>query len=126
MIFVKQREISKYQIMRAFVKSRKVTLTSREICRITGLVRQTVSPCLAGLELGQPFLENGQFLLKSHGKIIRALTEAEYFKMKAYELRLFTGHWIIFSYVPTLFFIYVYPATLLQRQQETNERQISI
>jgi hypothetical protein len=75
--------------------------------------------CMIGMEFGGPHIENGQYLLKNHGNIIRVLSETEFIKMKAYELRLFSGHWLIFSYVPTLFFSYVYPATLIKRRQET-------
>lgn len=79
--------------------------------------------CMFGMELGGPQIENGQFLLKNHDKVIRALTETEFHKMKAYELRLFSGHWIIFSYIPTLFFTYVYPSTQLKREQEAESNK---
>jgi hypothetical protein len=46
---MRQREISKYRVMQAFVRTRK-TLASREICKISGLRRSTVSPCLGELE----------------------------------------------------------------------------
>ncbi|QXE84908.1 hypothetical protein KP003_10860 [Geomonas nitrogeniifigens] len=76
--------------------------------------------CMVGMEFGGPLVEDGKFLLKNHGKVIRALTELEYRKMKSYEMRLFSGHWVIFSYLPALFFTYVYPATVLKREQERN------
>ena len=46
---MRQRDISKYRIMQAFKKRVGLNLTSREICRITGLTRRTVSPCLGEL-----------------------------------------------------------------------------
>ena len=76
--------------------------------------------CMLNMEFGVPQIENGNYLLMNHGKIIRPLTESEFHKMKSYELRLFSWAWVIFSYIPTLFFTYVYPATLKKREQDAN------
>lgn len=76
--------------------------------------------CMFSMAFGGPQIENGKFLLMNHGKIIRPLTESEFHKMKSYELRLFSWAWVIFSYIPTLFFTFVYPATLRKREQDAN------
>ena len=50
-----------------------------------------------------PGIRNGQYVLQSHGRIIRAITESEYMKLKAAELRLFAAGWIFFYFVPTVY-----------------------
>lgn len=76
--------------------------------------------CMFNMDFGGPQIENGKFYLMNHGKVIRPLTELEFHKMKSYELRLFSWAWVIFSYIPTLFFTFVYPATLRKREQDAN------
>jgi hypothetical protein len=48
------------------------------------------------LEGGQPFIEDGQKVLKNHGAIIRLLTDDEYRWYNAYMVRSFSGHWMLF------------------------------
>ena len=55
------------------------------------------------MEGGSPDVKNGSYYLHNHGKKIRDLTQDEYKRFQAYEVRGFSGHWIIFSLVPTLF-----------------------
>ena len=38
---------------------------------------------------GVPLIQDGQFILGSHGRIVRVLTQSEYLSMKADELRLY-------------------------------------
>jgi hypothetical protein len=45
---------------------------------------------------GSPYKENGQYVLKDHGKLVRQITEQEYHQYRAYEVRGFSGHWMIF------------------------------
>lgn len=45
---------------------------------------------------GVPSIIDGKYVINNHGSIIKELTEAEYFKMKANELRGFSGHWMLF------------------------------
>ena len=45
---------------------------------------------------GVPSIINGEYVLQSHGEIIKELTEPEYFKYKANLLRGFSGHWMLF------------------------------
>ena len=59
---------------------------------------------LMNLEGGGPQAQNGRYYLKSHGLIIRELTEEEFHRFRAYELRGFAGHWILFSLIPTVYF----------------------
>lgn len=45
---------------------------------------------------GGPEIENGKYVLSSHGKFIKDITETEYWHLKAMELRGFSGHWMFF------------------------------
>jgi hypothetical protein len=53
---------------------------------------------------GGPSVENGKYYLTSHGHIIRELSEQEFYYFRAHELRGFSGHWILFSLVPAVYF----------------------
>ncbi len=56
-------------------------------------------------EGGVPDIKNGEFILHSHGRLIRHLSEDEYHVKKAYELRGFSGHWLLFYLLPALYFL---------------------
>lgn len=45
---------------------------------------------------GMPDIVDGKYVILDHGTIISDLSETEYFKMKANEIRGFSGHWIGF------------------------------
>jgi hypothetical protein len=45
---------------------------------------------------GVPDIMDGKYVIHNHGSIIKELTETEYFKMKANEIRGFSGHWMAF------------------------------
>jgi hypothetical protein len=60
-------------------------------------------------EGGSPSESNGAFVLQSHGKVIRQLTEAEYHLQRAYIIRGFSGHWLVFYLVPALYFLFRSP-----------------
>jgi hypothetical protein len=45
---------------------------------------------------GSPYRENGQYLLRDHGKVVRQITEQEYHRYRAWEVRGFSGHWMAF------------------------------
>ncbi len=47
-------------------------------------------------QLGVPDIKNGQYVLHNHGKLIKILTEQEYYHYKANEVRFFSGHWLLF------------------------------
>ena len=47
-------------------------------------------------ELGTPDIKNGQYILHDHGKLIKTLTEQEYYNYKTNEVRFFSGHWLLF------------------------------
>lgn len=51
---------------------------------------------------GGPSINDGQYVLSNHGKILKVLTEAEYYQAKTHELRGFSGHWIAFYYFAVL------------------------
>ena len=58
------------------------------------------------MEGGSPSASDGLYYLHNHGQKIRDLTSAEYRRFLAYEVRGFSGHWIIFSLIPTIFYFY--------------------
>ena len=49
------------------------------------------------------------YYLHSHGQKVRDLTPAEYARFRRYEVRGFSGHWMVFSLLPALFFRYAAP-----------------
>jgi hypothetical protein len=55
---------------------------------------------------GVPEESDGRYVLRNHGEIIRELSPEEYERQKAYVLRGFSGHWMVFYMVPALFFWY--------------------
>lgn len=56
-------------------------------------------------EGGGPTERDGKYFLTSHGKVLRELSEAEYHRKRAYEVRGFSGHWMLFSSVSLMFFV---------------------
>lgn len=64
---------------------------------------------IALMEGGSPSVKNGKYILHSHGHKIRDITKEEYQRFRAYEVRGFSGHWIIFSIVPMTYFLTVHP-----------------
>jgi hypothetical protein len=49
------------------------------------------------VEGGGPKECDGKFLLTSHGKVLRELSESEFHQQQAYIVRGFSGHWMLFS-----------------------------
>jgi hypothetical protein len=49
------------------------------------------------VEGGGPSERDGKFYLKSHGTVLRELSEAEYHRQRAYVVRGLSGHWMLFS-----------------------------
>src|SRR5690349_3619001 len=44
---------------------------------------------------GSPGIVNGEKVLQSHGRIIQKLSEDEYRRHQAYDIRVFSGHWMV-------------------------------
>lgn len=57
-------------------------------------------------EGASPSVLNGKFALTSHGKLLREISENEYHVFQARVLRGFSGHWLIFYFVPLAFFLF--------------------
>jgi hypothetical protein len=53
---------------------------------------------------GKPEIQNGQFVLVSREKTIHTISEQEYYLRRNYNVRGFSGHWIFFYLIPTLYF----------------------
>ena len=47
-----------------------------------------------------PEIKNGEYVLSDHGKIVKTLTQLEFYKLKDAELRLFATGWMFFYFVP--------------------------
>lgn len=45
---------------------------------------------------GSPDIESGQFIINSHGKVVRGITENEYERIRSYEVRGVSRHWMFF------------------------------
>ena len=61
------------------------------------------------MEGGGPEAKKGTFYLETHGQEIREITKEEYHRFRAYEVRGFSGHWMLFSLFSTTYFLAVYP-----------------
>jgi hypothetical protein len=48
----------------------------------------------------------GQYVLTSHGRVLAHVSELEYHLRRAWELRLFSGHWLFFYLVPMVYFFF--------------------
>jgi hypothetical protein len=60
---------------------------------------------IAGTEGGSPAIQDGKYLLLNHGSLIRELTAAEYSAFQANVVRGFSGHWLVFFFVPAAYFL---------------------
>ena len=56
---------------------------------------------------GSPTEDNGRYYLNSHGSYTQELTQEEYYQYQAYEVRLFSGHWMFFSFFPFVYFLFI-------------------
>jgi hypothetical protein len=65
--------------------------------------------CMKLVGFASPTQANGRYSLKNHGRHIRDLTEAEYRRMQAYQVRLFSGVWVIFCLSAVVSLRYVAP-----------------
>lgn len=59
---------------------------------------------ISKLDGGNPNIVKGIYVLSSHGSILKKLTFEEYYKYQSYEVRLYSGHSIIFFLLEMLFF----------------------
>lgn len=67
-------------------------------------------------EGGSPIIHDGKFILQNHGHLIRELSSTEYAAFRANELRGFSGHWLMFYFVPFAFFMFHdQPDSLMRR-----------
>ena len=55
---------------------------------------------------GSPSIQEGKYVLQNHGRVVREITEAEYVAFRANELRGFSGHWLVFYFVPLAYFMF--------------------
>lgn len=56
-------------------------------------------------EGGSASAEGGKYLLKDHGRLIREITATEFAAFRANEVRGFSGHWLVFYFVPAAYFL---------------------
>ncbi len=55
---------------------------------------------------GVPEVRDGKYVLHNHGQVVRELSENEYELQKAYVIRGFSGHWMVFYLVAAIVFWY--------------------
>jgi hypothetical protein len=60
----------------------------------------------ATTEAGSASIEGGKYVLTEHGKLVRELTEPEYTDFRAKQVRAFSGHWLVFYFVPFAYFMF--------------------
>lgn len=63
---------------------------------------------------GSPSIQDGKYLLLNHGKFVRELTSGEYAAFRINEVRGFSGHWLVFYFVPFAYFAFRKKPTLPQ------------
>lgn len=61
---------------------------------------------IQSMQGGSPSIEEGKYVLQNHGHLIREITQAEYVALRANELRGFSGHWLVFYFVPFAYFMF--------------------
>lgn len=61
------------------------------------------------MEGGTPAICNGKYCLQNHGRLIRNITQEEFNRFRAYQVRGFSGHWMFFSLIPAVYFLVVRP-----------------
>lgn len=61
---------------------------------------------MSGLE-GEPGLsESGRYVLSRRGQLIREINFDEFTRLKALQVRAFSGHWLLFYFVPYAYFMF--------------------
>jgi hypothetical protein len=55
-------------------------------------------------EGGSPGMEDRKFVLLNHGTLVRERTAAEFVRFQANIVRGFSGHWLVFFYLPAAYF----------------------
>lgn len=73
------------------------------------------------MENGSPGKRDGKYVLQSHGTLIREITRPEYQRFLAYEVRGASGHWMLFSLAPAVYFLAVYPRLKLSGNDDREE-----
>lgn len=53
---------------------------------------------------GVPDYDGQVYTLVNLGKFVREITQDEYFQIRRYKVRLFSGHWIFFTLLPYIFY----------------------
>jgi hypothetical protein len=62
---------------------------------------------------GTPAVKVGQYVLENHGRIVRALSSAEYTSLRARVIRGFSGHWMVFYFFGFAYFAFCRDGGLL-------------
>ncbi len=65
--------------------------------------------CMYELREGQPTMGSSGPHLNNHGEYVRPISIDEYRRLVGVEMRLFSGHWIIFALVPAIYFFVTGP-----------------
>lgn len=55
---------------------------------------------------GSPSIRDGKYALEEHGRLIRTLSASDYASFKANDIRGFSGHWLVFYFVPFAYFMF--------------------
>lgn len=58
--------------------------------------------CFILLEEGSPDIWDGRYVLQNHGEFIKEVSQEAYQRFVSYEIRLFSGHWIVFYFYPIM------------------------
>jgi hypothetical protein len=64
---------------------------------------------------GGPMQQDGRYYRANHGRIIAEISEVEYHRLEALQVRGFSGHWLVFYAIPAIFFAWVEPKARADR-----------
>ena len=53
--------------------------------------------------MASPAIQGGHYVLSDHGRIVKLLTQAEYFRLKGAELRMFSTLWMCFYFILAMY-----------------------
>ena len=55
---------------------------------------------------GTPELVDGKFVLQVRGNVLKELSESDYVRLRANQVRGFSGHWLLFYFAPLMYFVF--------------------
>jgi len=70
---------------------------------------------LVSTQGGSPSIEAGRYVVQNHGHFIREISRAEYAALRTNEIRGFSGHWLVFYFMPFAYFMFAKHKSSIER-----------